>query len=301
MRKYNDDPAHEKKIHFHGIDIIDPLPGIKDALAYLEKVDPEYACSLRKESIGLNLFSANVWSETMENYGRLPPEKLESLKLRFSALLFRFENRRSEYVSMSSETEYEWALREALTAKQANDLFTTFVKSTFQEAGDVRERAMADNIRWIMKRHGGDERLIVWAHNFHVTRNSMDLNIPDRPPTKDMVSMTQYLSREMGDRMIAIGCSFNRGDYPEAPLPPAGAGTVDWALARAGIPQFVVDLRTAPRKGPVHEWLNKRQKMRGQGGAAELIPLKTYDVLFFIEEITRTKPNPLALKRFGKR
>jgi hypothetical protein len=73
--------------------------------------------------------------------------------------------------------------------------------------------------------------------------------------------------------------------------------------SRDGVFRFRIleDRELHTYEGPVHEWINRKQKMRGQGGIAVLIPLKTYDVIFFIEKITRTTPNPLALKRFGKR
>lgn len=298
MRRYNDHPDHKKKIRFYGMDIMDPLPAIKNVLAYLEKVDPKYRASLSEEKLGQGLFSANIWTETMENYRRLPAEEADALKDRIERLLSRLESMRSEYAAGSSEAEFDWISRQAVVLKQANDLFTAGVRSTFQEAGDIRERAMADNLRWILNQEGQGERLIVWAHNFHVIRDAADLDIPGRPPGKDMISVTNYLGQEMGRELVAFGFSFNKGDYPSAPLPPAEEGTVDWALSKTGMPLFILDLRAAPDEGPVHDWLSQKRRMRGEGGFAELVPRRAFDAIIFTETITPTIPNPLARKRF---
>jgi len=293
MRAYNLDPTHNKKVRFYGIDITDPSLGLENAMTFLDKFDPDCALSFRKKPDPLTLFSKTIWSETMENYKRLSEEELNLLAERFGTLLARFKDKRSDYVSHSSTTEYDWLLRQALVAAKANDLFTAFVRSTFQQAGDVRERAMAENIRWILQHPGKGERLIVWAHNFHVARTPADLDIPGRPPAENMTSMIAYLSEELGDEMVSFGFSFNRGDYPNGPLPAAGNDTLDGVLARVGLPLFVVDLRKAPK-----QWIGRKMTMRGQDGHADLIPAEAFDALFFVEMVTKTVPTRGARKRF---
>jgi erythromycin esterase len=293
MRAYNQDPTHKEKLRFFGIDITDPRLGLTNVLAYLNEVDPEYATSLTEEPDALALFSADIWSETLENYKRLSERDLDTLTKRFTGLLIRFEDRRLEYVSRSSRVRYDWLLRQAFVAAKANEMFTAGVTGTFVEAGNVRERAMADNIRWILKEVGRGERLIVWAHNFHVARGPADLDVPGRPPARGMMSMIAYLNEELGDEMLSVGFSFNRGDYPEGPLPAAGRDTVDGVLARVGFPVFIADLRKAPGR-----WVKEKVSMRGQGGRAQLVPGDAFDVVFFADVVTKTVPTAGARRRF---
>ena len=93
--------------------------------------------------------------------------------------------------------------------------------------------------------------------------------------------------------MLSVGFSFNRGDYPEGPLPSAGRDTLDGVLVRVGFPLFVVDLRGAPGL-----WVKRRVAMRGQGGHAYLIPADAFDAVFFVDVVTRTVPTTGARRRF---
>jgi len=304
MRAYNEDPAHPKKVRFYGIDIVSPWPGIEAVHSYLRTVDPEYADAWGAKQTDLQVFRTNVWIETLENYRRLPAEDVDALGETLGELMARFREKRSAYMASSSPPAYMWAARQALVAKRAHDMYVTGVRGTFQEAGDVRERAMADNVSWLLNEQGNGERLIVWAHNFHVGRDTFDLDIPGRPPTDGMVSMAHYLSGDLGSDLVTMGFSFNRGDYPDSPLPPAAEGTVDAALAQVGHSVFLVDLRSAPNEGPVHTWLNRKQRMRGEGGVAGLVPARSYDALAFTERITRTVPSARArarLRTLGQR
>ena len=292
MRNHNQDPATKKKVRFHGIDISGSKIGLVNVLDYLERTDPEGAALFRGKPDALALFSDVMWPQTVENYGSLSPEELNALTSRYAGLLARFEERRTEYVSRSSPEEYEWLRRQALVTSRANDMFTTFQRGTFKQAGDIRERAMADNIRWILKRAGEGERLVVWAHNFHVTRCAADLYMPQRPPVMGATSAIAYLSEELGDDLVSIGFSFERRDTPAGPLPQAGAETVDGVLARVGLPCFILDLRSAP-KG----WAGQKLRMRGEGDV-DLVPADAFDALFFVDRITKTVPTRGARRRF---
>ena len=65
-----------------------------------------------------------------------------------------------------------------------------------------------------------------------------------------------------------------------------------------GPPIYVIDLRAAPEKGPVADWLNRPLWQRSQDVDMKCTPAERYDVFFFIDTITRSRPNPLALERF---
>jgi erythromycin esterase-like protein len=293
---YNDDPDNDRKIKFYGIDVTNPSPALRNTLSYLELVDKEYYTAIKDKRTGLELFSAPFWGQIMQKYLSIPKEEVDSMTDLYDGMLSRFQEKRTEYIKNSSEPRFEWIYQQLVTVKRAHELFSEGLKATFKEAGEVREKAMVDNIKWILNNYP-DERLIVWAHNFHVARDSLDLNIPNRPPTKRMVPMTCYLSTEITEDIVAIGFSFYESDYPE-PLPQTQDDMIDAYFSRVGHPLFIIDVRKAPKDGPVHEWFNQMQKMRGEGGVAECIPADAYDAFVFIKKITHTIPTQSAILRF---
>jgi erythromycin esterase len=297
MRAYNRDKPEGKKVKFRGIDITDPLPGIENMTAYLEAVDPDFAAGLEEDGIGRGLFDPISWERSMENFRQADAGELDALGKRIDDVLERLDARRTDYVSRSSAGEFEWIRRQAWVVERAHELFTTIVSGSFTEAGDVRERAMAANILWLLDEAARGERIIVWAHNFHVGRDTVDLDIPNRPPARGMVSMINTVGKELGRDLVSIGFSFYRGDYPDSPLPETGKDTFDAALNQAGPPLFLLDLRAAPEKGPVHDWLFRKQAMRGEGGSARLVPAKSFDAVVFTRTITPTVRTAGARKR----
>ncbi len=299
MRNYNDNPEHRRKIRFCGFDMTDPLPGIRNLLAYLDRADPVYAENLRKQDTGLDLFNANIWTEILNRYKALSAEKADELAGLYKNLINRFENKRPEYISKSTEAEYENIFRQLITVDQANEFFISGVKGTMDDAGDARERAMADNIKWLLNQKEKNERLIIWAHNFHVAKNFIDIYPPNQPPSKGMKPMIQILNEDINKKPFSVGFCFNRSDYPDRQIPPAEDDMLDAALARVNVPVFLLDLRSAAKNEPVYNWLFQKQSMRGQGGTAELFPGKTYDALIFVEKITKAVSSQRARTRFN--
>jgi len=298
MRVYNLGAGRAAKVSYHGVDIVDVLPARENLLAYLDRVDPGYGAELRAGPIGRAPLSSNLWTETLERYRELADEEIDSLGVALAGLPARFEENREAYLKRSSAEEHDWILRQAWTLARANDLFTTGVRGSFVDAGTVREKAMADNIRRLLEEVAPGERLIVWCHNVHASKSPVDLEIPDRPRAGDVKQLAGYVAVEAGFPTVSIGFSFNRGQGPEYSLPAADEGTVDGILARVGRPLFLVDLRAAPSGGPVDAWLHRKQSMRGQGGAVGLVPAEAYDALIFSETITRAVASRRAAERF---
>src|SRR5262249_41380951 len=55
MRQYNDDPRHDRKLHFYGIDVAvpdsSPTAAIDNVFAYLDRADPAFRSSAVRERI----------------------------------------------------------------------------------------------------------------------------------------------------------------------------------------------------------------------------------------------------------
>jgi erythromycin esterase len=118
------------------------------------------------------------------------------------------------------------------------------------------------------------------------------------------------LRKLFGAQMVVFGFAFNQGSFRAFDqkslhvftVPPAPAGSLDSTFAAAGIPLFAIDLRNAPKSGPVAKWFSEPHQSRSIGAlytedtaAQYLMDLnapQTYDAMLFVEKTTAARPNP---------
>jgi erythromycin esterase len=298
LRAYNDSTQDGPAVRLYGFDVSEGVRrAVGDALDFLALSSPDTADQLRRR-IDLGPFSENFWVETMGNYGRLTPEATHALGDGLADLVRALRRGRAEVAVRTGQAEYEWALRQAVAASQAHAIMVSGVSGSFVEGGVIREAAMADNLAWLMRTVAPGERIIVWAHNFHVSRAPLDIDIPERPAMEDMESLGYLLAQDLADSMVSVGFSFETG-LEAAGLMAAAEGWVDGLLADVGPDVFLIDLRSAPAAGPAHDWLSQEQTMRGQGGISTLVPRRSFDALAFVRELGRTTPTENARERFA--
>ena len=297
LREYNREAPPDNKVRFGGIDITDPLPGLDLLSAYFERVDSEFAESLTT-GINRDIYRVAIWEQIAGNYTALGEDELDSIQALFNMMPVRLRENRTAYEERSSAEEYEWAYRNAVCLIESHTLFRQISGGTFEEAGIVREKAMAQNVLWQLSSSGDHNRAIVWAHNFHVGQDTFDLDIPNRPPSQGMIPMGKYLKDALGEDLVSIGMSFYDGAFPDGPLSPAETESVDGALADIDMDAYMLDLRSAPNKGPIDTWLSATQPMRGQGGTAHLVLRNSFDIVAFVRHITKATPSPGAASRF---
>jgi erythromycin esterase-like protein len=188
--------------------------------------------------------------------------------------------------------DIEWVIQNARVVLQCMQL----------RADEVpRDRSMADNVKWILDTNPG-AKIVLWAHNGHVSTASAGGNDP----------MGASLRKVYGGQMVAFGFAFNHGAFQaieqskgvlrDFTVPPAPAGSLDATLAATGIPLFALDLRDAPKSGPVAAWLSESHKTRSIGAvysedsaAQSLFALKafqSFDAILFVEKTTAARKNP---------
>ncbi len=94
-----------------------------------------------------------------------------------------------------------------------------------------------------------------------------------------------------------------RFDPPD--LPPgerifeiAPVDVMDGALTEVGLPIFLVDLREAQQNAAAKEWLQQDREWIAQDSNATLVPGAAFDLVYFVNEISRSQPTPMALQRY---
>jgi erythromycin esterase len=290
MRKYNEDPAHRKKLKFYGFDGQIAHLAARNVVNYLDRVDPEEARAAAK------LF-APVSDMAKEKEAAAKSEVFwEKEEDRIAGLQVEFERRKEAYLRASSEREWTLAQHHLEIVRQAAEIYS------IKQKGNVspRDRAMAKNVRWILEQEGPEAKIMLWAHNGHVSTGSLGGG----------ASMGNELRQMYGKEMVVCGFSFEEGSFQALEkgkglrpftVGPAGPETLDGVLASAGLPLFAVDLRPLPAGGAVAKWLDAPQKMRSvgavfsentrDGGFVEIIP-RSFDVLFFVKQTTAARENP---------
>lgn len=156
-------------------------------------------------------------------------------------------------------------------------------EAPYAEVFRVRDRAQADNIRWILHREGPDSRILVFAANSHTIAGPMHRG-DEEPP----VVAGRYLERWLGDDYFPIGNTVRSGSFScgtARPMPDMGASSITTALGDIPHDAFLLDLSAA--EGPVGAWLD---------GERELFPgalvhvSRAFEALIHMNEVTPACP-----------
>jgi len=290
MRAYNADPSHAHKVRFLGFDMQTAKVASPAVTAYFERVDPAYAKEMASTLAALR--------EMGEGREKATPAASAAALSSAKALLARFDARRDAYVAASSRQEWDLARQHAVIVAQVAEL----------EAGKgsaYRDRAMAENVGWILAHEPAGTRMVVWAHNGHVNYGADGAGSGYTP-------MGECLRRSFGADYLNIGFVFNQGAFQaigrigqgarglsEFSLGPSPEGNLAAAFSRTGIPLSLLDLRSRPSSGPVAAWLRSPHPMRETGAlftdeaemTAPTVITDRFDAILFVDRTTRARPN----------
>lgn len=302
MRIYNADPLHTKKVKFYGFDMQSASHAVKVTLQNMGKIDPTQAEALEKPLAVLsNPFTAS-------DFVFLPKEKKEEAAAAIRTILRFFGEHKSDYINIGSESEWDIMHQQAIIVAQHIESLMNKTNYTNIDPA-VRDRSMAENIRWILDHEGPGTKMIIWAHNLHVATHT---------------TMGKNLRKMFGDDMFVFGFAFNQGSFQASEYPmsyiqylffPSEKGvhpftvfpfhsalfvSLDAMFAEAGLKVAAIDLDALPKDGPVARWVREGQLTRNIGsvyrdlygtGVSKLVFPKIYDALFFIGKTTASHLN----------
>ncbi|HVS01034.1 MAG TPA: erythromycin esterase family protein, partial [Thermoanaerobaculia bacterium] len=279
MRQWNSVPGH-RQVRFYGVDVQTGAVAAKRLAERLGQIDPALAA---EAGPALAKLAADNRAE--------PPE--EEAFAAVAAALPRIAERLPEPASAAD--------RQALVDRQYVRVLHQYIKlrSDPEAYVETRDRAMADNLRWIADVAEPGSRIVLWAHNGHI------MNTDDPIPL-----MGHHLEAELGKDYLSIGFLFHHGAFQaidqagyglkELTIGPPSAGTLENTFERAGLPLCLLDLRRLPPSGAVAEWFGRPQVMREIGStfsseadmATEVVLPDQYEAVIYIETTTRARPNP---------
>jgi erythromycin esterase-like protein len=208
-------------------------------------------------------------------------------------VVHHLETSREAYRNKGATTrDIEWAIQNSRIVLQSMQMYANEV---------TRDKSMADNVKWILDSNPR-AKMVLWAHNYHVSTTSLRASGYGR-------YMGAWLRETFGAQMVVFGFAFNQGSFQavdaskagitrrEFTVPRAPEGSLDATFAAAGIPLFALDLRLAPKSGPVATWLDKSHETRIIGGAfsetsqalEDMRAPEWFDAMLFVERTTAAR------------
>jgi len=256
----------------------------------------EYCTDLDSRNIVQNAYSGLLQlPDFIGDSLDLPIEQKHQLIDDASAVLDWLGGHRTELIKSSSAAQYQEIVQAARVISQSCGLL-------IQDVFNARERAMAENIRWLIDERYPERKLIVWAHNFHVgsstlgERRTMGSYLRDHYSNEMVVLALTTYSGEVTARRIS------NGEIVTPPgaqrLHPAPHGSLESALDSTGLLHLMLDFRSVPRNTKLGQWLSMPKMHLSIGSAFdpdgsnhhETVLADTYDGIVFASQSSATRP-----------
>jgi erythromycin esterase len=300
MRAYNARPGVTQKITFTSFDMQFPKVAAEQVRKFAERMDAADRDRIVK---------AYAWTSQpppSEVNDPTPPAARKQRKEQVAGVEKLLDSKRAGLPV--SEGEFK-------ETRQCARIVSQYLNMVWPEAGDnlyeARDRSMAENVRWLADEAFPGQKIVLWAHNGHVSKGSY--GGPSR-------SMGQFLREWYGPKMYVVGFASDHGSIRAIrmsqtggmaggpvplPLPHATKESVEAAFREGGAPRFLLDLRNIEATTALGKWLQAAHPHRMPGAAydpdsdgeyATVALPKIYDGIIFLQESTAAKPIGSALK-----
>lgn len=276
MREFN--RSGKGRIQFLGFDMQTPTVAIENARKLAAEADPALAPKLEEAYTPFADWGTVPGVDNQKNEQRLAGAQ---------KALAILEAARPRLTEKLGKEKAEWAIQNARVAVQEEESNTGKVS---------RDASMAKNVDWILQQAPPGAKIVLWAHNYHVSRR------PD--------SMGGYLEQTHPKDMLVLGFAFNQGKYTARgpgslgthDAGPAMGGSVESYFHATGLPRFFLDLRGIPGTAPSSSWLNESRPFRSIGAVAlkcgydQRVLAKDYDGILYFDQTNASAVFPRPAK-----
>ena len=287
MRDHN---AAGGDVGFHGFDMQHPGMALHNVLEYLRRVAPgeavaaesKLACLVAYANDSRNRKLRPGYRDETEAYRADCGARLENVRERLVA-------RRDAHVAIAGEDAYAVAAQSLRVATQYH------LRATETQR---RDESMAENTLWIRDRIGPDGRMVLWAHNGHVSA---------WPGAQGW-----YLREALGDEMVIVGFTHGAGEFTAVQvggrlqtmsLDPIVPDSFEHFLSSASAPRFALDLRGEDTADSGAAWLAGERPMRWIGAVYDVAEpqrwgwwetplIEWYDVIIWFDSTRATSLLP---------
>lgn len=165
---------------------------------------------------------------------------------------------------------------------------------------EFRDKIMVDNVEWLMKTLYPGKKVILWAHNDHLSKNTSQILVKDNGKwTKSFSSMGESLNKKLGDKEYVIGFYMNNGKARTIAtqkvftIPKMPKGSLEAFMIQSGYKNTFIDLTKFKKKNKNNEWVFKPICAAEDGLTSEIIeanamkfvPKQQYDGIILIDKV----------------
>ncbi len=290
MADYNKGKSEKDKIRFYGFDMQIDSKANEEVIKKLKHIDSIYFnehFTLLQSTRLIDISKGGI-------YEKLSAGKVDSLKTLYTKITNYVISKEKDFIKLYSKDEYAYTLRDIRLLEQCLDEDEAFNSkySRFRQM-QVRDKYMAENISWTLDHEGPESKMLVWAHNAHISkiRGSIDY-------------MGGHLKNLYKSEYYAIGFDFNAGSFRAGKVFTVGnaiKGSTGNIFSSFERPALFIDIAKAvDTKSPAKSFFMKKIPQRMVGGlgfdpAKENDyyvndPLYTeYDGLIFINTTSATR------------
>jgi erythromycin esterase len=266
---------------------------LDNVVTYVAEVDPASAATVTDQVRCLAAYSNDPGGRfPTSRYGDQPLTYRNACRSALAEAQNNLLEHRAEYEAVSGTRAFELALQSLRVAIQYHE-----------SAADTqsRDESMAENVAWLAEFLGQDSRLVLWAHNYHVSTQEG--------------AMGQWLRLAFGDDMVVLGFTHAEGQFTAVTqsgssfvgrdvhtLDPVRPLSYEHHLASASSPQFFLDLRVPVATSDSTSWLPGPRNARGIGCCFDpLAPSRywslqslpaLYDIIIHFDRTTATQVLP---------
>jgi erythromycin esterase len=290
MRRYNQAPGKHPILTFTSFDMQSTSVARQHVLDYILRLGPDRGTTVKKLYTGPDKL-------TGQTRGQLSAQEKKQIVEQTAEAMQWLEHHREALVKVSTPEEYRNAHQCARIVHQACQMLAD---------EDTRDHAMAENVRWLAEEAYPGQKMVLWAHNGHVSTGSYGGSY--KP-------MGAYLRSIYGNKMVVLGFGSDYGQIRALrlkngqmvggspvplSLPPALPASIEAMCQQTGMPQFLLPFHHIPAESALGAYLAKPHLHRIPGAAYDPendgeqyvnVPLPgLYDGLIFISESHAAKP-----------
>lgn len=295
MRAFNADKEHAQKIKFYGFDMqFDKYP-IELITEKLTKLDSVYFHQNFK-----SIKNIHIWGKG--RYTDFTSGQVDSITLLLKELNAYVDSQKNNLLEIYSSDEVAYLKRDIRLLEQCLDqnLALGNNRNNYINMNKVRDKYMAENIDWILNHEEVDSKIMLCAHNNHISKSGVGYK-----------GLGNYLKGKYGDSYYSIGFDFNKGSFQARDkktfelksfvVPDAKKGSSGDFFSKLGIKAFFIDIEKAVKVNSIaKDFFTTNITQRSVGGTfsmdhEEQSYLKArlysyYDGLIFINNTTSTTP-----------
>jgi erythromycin esterase len=204
MKIYNAREDTAIKVQFTGFDMQEPVPAVDWLTDYLDRSGSDQVARV-SDLLGCIRFSLNniLAVSRYTNAGLQGASTCQNNIVTVKKIL---NNRRKTLQPNLGSLEFNQALQMQRILEQANAYYSArFITGDLFGAVVMRDEFMTQNVAWLSKNSGKDAKLVLWAHNGHVTFNPK-MSLGWKP-------MGASLRERFGSSYKVFGFSFYTGDF----------------------------------------------------------------------------------------